>query len=254
MITWIYNYFFSGEAVINKTNFLTICKNVFKGLKGLKEGKYNFELINSEQVLEDNDLYKITSITKIGVKNAKKDEPTEKLEFDDSKCKNDNGFIKNISGFIKQLKEIKDKLEDYSITKELDNFKEIVGDSIHKGKLTMITDYKENSITFLFEINCIKDSNEAYGTLEIKIKFKDKFALYIQDISNSIAKKIPSNNVEYTYHYILMILCILILVGGIQSKNFLNTMSEIGFEENTSKINELSKYMSVQSCLFSSSN
>ena len=102
--------------------------------------------------------------------------------------------MERISNFIKIINEIKNKLENTTIIKELDSFINVIGKDIHKGALKMIVDYKENSVTFSFEKSTKNDSNEVYEILEIKIIYKKKLLLYIQKISDSIDFFLISDN------------------------------------------------------------
>lgn len=127
---------------------------------------------------------------------------------------------------------------------------------MRKGKLIIVTDYKENSIKLSFEINCLEDSNEADGVLEIKIEFKKKFSLYIQQLSDSISKKILLRNKDYeyqiVYYNIIMILCILSLVNKNKMMNFIKLLEEIAEVETSSKIIDFKKYLNMDA--YSNSN
>lgn len=220
-------------------SYLETCKNIIKALKELNEGKYNFELINVEQTIEENEFYTIKSKLLLGVKNATKEKNEEKLEFDEDKCVNQKGFLERISNFIKKINEIKNKLENTTIIKELDSFINVVGKNIHKGTLKMIIDSKENSITFSFEKNTKNDYNEVYEILEIKIIFKKKFILYIQKLSDCIAQKKDLINIDI-FCYFLLLLSIFILVNKKMMNYLLQNINEIA-NEDSSMLNEIQK-------------
>lgn len=241
MGSFFYNLFVKTK--FTKNSYLETCKNIIKALKELNEGKYNFELINVEQTIEENEFYTIKSKLLSGVKNAAKEKNEEKLEFDEDKCVNKNGFLERISNFIKIINEIKNKLENTTIIKELDSFINVIGKDIHKGALKMIVDYKENSVTFSFEKSTKNDSNEVYEILEIKIIYKKKLLLYIQKISDSIVQQKDLNNIFY---YFIILLSIFILINKIMMNNFLQNINEIA-KEDSSILNEIQKGLNLSS-------